>query len=191
MSTKADFSVDEWDLLRSSPLMASIIVVAASPSGPIGLVQESTAAGRIILEAATTAQTPLLKILAEDLGASMSIPKPPAGATPAHVQEAAAEILRRTSDLLAQKATPEEATEYKQWLAKVAQATAEASKEGGFLGVGGTLVSDEEKAALAAPRSILLWELPELFSFDDLRLEIDISSCACCMRKACRLGYTG
>lgn len=150
MSTKADFSVDEWDLLRSSPLMASIIVVAASPSGPIGLVQESTAAGRIILEASTTAQTPLLKTLAEDLGARMSIPKPPAGATPAQVQEAAAEILRRTSDLLAKKATPEEVTEYKQWLVKVAQATAEASKEGGFLGVGGTLVSDQEKVALVA-----------------------------------------
>ncbi len=150
MCTKADFSVDEWDLLRSSPLIASIIVVAARLKGPLGLVPESTAAGRIILEAATMAQTPLLKILAEDLGARMSIPKPPAGATPAHVQEAAAEILRRTSDLLAQKATPEEATEYKQWLAKVAQATAEASKEGGFLGVGGTLVSDVEKAALAA-----------------------------------------
>jgi hypothetical protein len=155
MSTKADFSVDEWDLLRSSPLMASIIVVAASPSGPIGLVQESAAAGRIILEAAATAQTPLLKTLAEDLGARMSIPKPPAGATPAHIQEAAAEILRRTSDLLAQKATPEEATEYKQWLVKVAQATAEASKEGGFLGVGGTLVSDQEKVALAAVKTAL------------------------------------
>jgi len=135
--------------------MASIIVVAASPSGPIGLVQESTAAGRIILEAATTAQTPLLKTLAEDLSARMSIPKPPAGATAPQIQEAAAEILRRTSDLLAKKATPEEATEYKQWLVKVAQATAEASKEGGFLGVGGTLVSDQEKAALAAVNTAL------------------------------------
>ena len=36
MSGKADFSVDEWDLLRSSPLMASMLVVAASPSGPVG-----------------------------------------------------------------------------------------------------------------------------------------------------------
>jgi hypothetical protein len=155
MSTKADFSVEEWDLLRSSPLMASILVMAASPSGPIGVVQESTAAGRVILQAAATAQTPLLKTLAEDLQSTMSIPKPPAGATPAHVQEAAAEILRRTADLLAKKATPEEAAEYKQWLVKVAQATAEASKEGGFLGIGGTLVSAEEKTALAAVNTAL------------------------------------
>jgi hypothetical protein len=155
MSTKADFSVEEWDLFRSSPLMASILVVAASPSGPVGIVQESAAAGRMIIEAAGTAQTPLLKELAEDMKARMSIPKPPAGASPAQIQEAAAEILRRTSDLLAKKATPEESAEFKQWLVKVSSATAEASKEGGFLGFGGTLVSDEEKTALAAVHTAL------------------------------------
>jgi hypothetical protein len=155
MSTKADFSVDEWDLLRSAPLMSSILVVAASPSGPIGIIQESTAVGKMILQTTQTAQTPLLQELAKDLTEKMAIPKPPAGATPPQIQAAAAEILKRTSDLLAQKATPEETAEIKQWLAKVAQTTAEATKEGGFLGFGGTLVSDEEKAALATVNTTL------------------------------------
>src|SRR5580692_3999698 len=101
MSTRADFSVDEWDLLRSSPLMASILVVAASPSGPVGLVQESAAAGKMILQSATSARTPLLKDLSEDLTQKMSFPKPPTGASPVQVQGAATEILKRTSDLLA------------------------------------------------------------------------------------------
>jgi hypothetical protein len=148
MSGKADFSVDEWDLLRSSPLMASMLVVAASPSGPVGLVQESSAAAKTIMQTAGTAQTPLLKALSEDVTQTMTIPKPPPGATPGQVQEAAAEILRRTSALLATKATPDETAEMKVWLAKVAQATAEAAKEGGFLGFGGASVSDQEKAAL-------------------------------------------
>jgi hypothetical protein len=39
-------------------------------------------------------------------------------------------------------------TDYKRWLLSLAQKTAEASKEGGFLGVGGTLVSDEETHAV-------------------------------------------
>jgi hypothetical protein len=155
MSGKADLSADEWDLLRSSPLMASLLVVAASPSGPVGLVQESSAAGRLVMEAAGNAQTPLLKALAEDMMKTMAIPRPPAGATPAQVQEAAAEILRRTSALLATKATPEETNEIKEWLAKVAQSTAEAAKEGGFLGIGGVLVSDQEKAALATVHDAL------------------------------------
>jgi hypothetical protein len=155
MSGKADFSADEWDLIRSAPLMASLLVVAASPSGPVGLVQESSAAGRLVMEAAGNAQTPLLKALAEDMVKTMAIPRPPAGATPAQVQEAAAEILRRTSALLATKATPEETNEIKEWLAKIAQSTAEAAKEGGFLGIGGTLVSDQEKAALATVHDAL------------------------------------
>lgn len=149
MSGKADFSVDEWDLLRSSPLMASMLVVAASPSGPVGLVQESAAAAKTIMQSVGAAQTPLLKALSEDVTQTMAIPKPPPGATPGQVQEAAAEILRRTSALLTTKATPEETTEIKGWLARVAQATAEAAKEGGFLGFGGVSVSNQEKAALA------------------------------------------
>ena len=149
MSTKADFNADQWDLLRTSPMMAAVLVMTASPSGPVGLVQESAAAGRMILDAANTAQTPLLKSLADDMKSTMSITKAPPGATPAAVQEASTEILRRTSELLGQKATPEEATEVKGWLAKIAQATAEATKEGGFLGFGGTLVSAEETAAIA------------------------------------------
>ena len=155
MSGKPDFSVDEWDLLRSSPLMASLLLVAASPSGPVGLIQESGAAGKLIMQTAETARTPLLKALSEDVMQTMAIPKPPPGATPAQVQGAAAEILKRTSELLARKATLEEANEVKAWLAKVAQVTAEAAKEGGFLGIGGTLVSDEEKAALATVNSAL------------------------------------
>jgi hypothetical protein len=148
MTEKANFSADDWDLLRSAPAMASLLVVAASPSGPVGLIQESGAASNAITEAAATAQTPLLKSLAEDVTQTMTIPRPPAGATPEQVKDAAAEILRRTSALLATKATPDEANEVKEWLSRIAQATAEAAKEGGFLGIGGTLVSDEEKAAL-------------------------------------------
>jgi hypothetical protein len=155
MSGKADFNVDEWDLLRTAPMMASLLVVAASPSGPVGLIQESTAAGTVVKDAAANAHTPLLKSLAEDLNQTLTIPRAPQGATPDKVQEAAAEILRRTSALLASKATPEESNEIKEWLSRIAQATAEAAKEGGFLGIGGTQISDEEKAALGNVHSAL------------------------------------
>jgi hypothetical protein len=136
-------------------MMAAVLVMTASPSGPVGLFQESAAAGRMIMEAANSAQTPLLKSLADDMKSSMSIGKMPPRATPAAVQEAATEILRRTSELLGNKAAPEEAAEVRQWLTKVAQATAEAAKEGGFLGFGGTLVSEQEKAAIARVNATL------------------------------------
>jgi hypothetical protein len=136
-------------------MMAAIMVVTASPSGPIGLLKESAAASKMILEAADSAKTPLLKSLAEDLKTSVSLPKVPPGASPDAVQSAATEILHRTSELLGKKAAPEEATEMKQWLAQIALKTAEATKEGGFLGFGGTLVSDVEKAAIAKVNSSL------------------------------------
>jgi hypothetical protein len=155
MSTKADYNADEWGLLRTAPMMAAIIVVSASPSGPIGLLKESAAAGKMILQAAQSANTPLLKSLAQDLESSITVPGTPPGSPPEAVQSAATEILRRTSELLENKAAPEESTETKEWLAQIAQKTAEAAKEGGFLGFGGTLVSDEERAAIAQVNSSL------------------------------------
>ncbi len=44
--------------------------------------------------------------------------------------------------------SPPDAIAYRRFLTEVAMKVAEASKEGGFLGVGGTLVSPEEKVAL-------------------------------------------
>ena len=49
--------------------------------------------------------------------------------------------------LLSQKA-PAEAEGYKQWVHHAAQLSAEAAKEGGFLGIGGTKVSEAETIAL-------------------------------------------
>jgi hypothetical protein len=155
VSGKTDFNVDEWDLLRSAPMMASLLVVAASPSGPLGLIQESAAAGKVVTEAAAGAQTPLLKELAEDLTRTMTIPRSPEGNTPDEMQGAAASVLQRASSLLAAKATPEETAEIKEWLSKIGVATAEAAKEGGFLGFGGTQVSQEEQTALETIRIAL------------------------------------
>ena len=47
-----------------------------------------------------------------------------------------------------QNKSPEEAESYAQFLMDVAKITAEASKEGGFLGIGAVRVSQQEEAAL-------------------------------------------
>ena len=46
------------------------------------------------------------------------------------------------------KAKPDEAQGFKQWLVAVAQKVAEAAREGGFLGFGGTQVSEQEAATI-------------------------------------------
>ena len=66
----------------------------------------------------------------------------------ADVKRKAIEELHAVSGLLDAKA-PDEAAAFKSWLWSVAQKSAEAGKEGGFLGFGGVAVSDAEKATLA------------------------------------------
>jgi hypothetical protein len=51
--------------------------------------------------------------------------------------------------------SPAEADEYRDWLTTLAQKASEASKEGGFLGIGGKLVSEEEAAAVKELSSAL------------------------------------
>jgi hypothetical protein len=51
--------------------------------------------------------------------------------------------------------SPAESVAYKDKIPKTAQATAEAGKDGSFLGVGGTLVSADEQVALDAIKTTL------------------------------------
>ncbi len=51
---------------------------------------------------------------------------------------------KAVAKILDQKASPEEADEYKVWAMTIAENVAKAAKEGGFLGIGGTRVSAGE-----------------------------------------------
>ena len=148
MANKNSFTTEEWDVLRQVPFMTGLIVVAASPSGPIGLMKESAAASRMILEAIQTSQTEMMKSLAEDLKASMQVPRLESN-SPEDVRTAGLNMCRRASFFIKSKASAEEGAEFRTFLNTLAKNVAEASKEGGFLGFGGTLVSDAEQTALA------------------------------------------
>jgi hypothetical protein len=63
----------------------------------------------------------------------------------ATAQAAPPELTKDASDAKA----PGDAADFKGWLLSISQKVAEASAEGGFLGVGGVQVSDAEKATLA------------------------------------------
>jgi hypothetical protein len=56
--------------------------------------------------------------------------------------------VRQVAALIDKKAKPDEAQGFKQWLVAVTQKVAEAAKEGGFLGFGGTQVSEQEGATI-------------------------------------------
>ena len=70
MTTKADFTAEEWNQIRRAPFMAGLAVVAASPSGPFGVVKEMFAVGKMLAEAkAQGSSNDLVKALVADLEA--------------------------------------------------------------------------------------------------------------------------
>ena len=56
MSTKADYSAEEWGLVLKAPLMAGLAVIAASPSGPLRVLREMFAVGKLVAETKTQAE---------------------------------------------------------------------------------------------------------------------------------------
>ena len=156
MANKASFTPEEWVLLLQSPMMAGMAVSAAEPSGLFGMLKESFATGKLLVQAKSDATAnELVKAVAADYetaegrkAASEGLKAKLGGGQPGDIKAKALDALRQVTTLLTAKA-PGDAAAYKAWLAHISQNVAEASKEGGFLGFGGVQVSDAEKATLA------------------------------------------
>ena len=156
MAGKNDFTPEEWKTLLESPMMAGIAVTAADPSGLWGSLKESMASARTIMGAAhDSAAAELVRAIASDYetadGRSVAregLRAELSGKRPADIVTKALSAVKKAAELIDAKA-PGDAASYKTWLQHIAQAVAEASKEGGFLGFGGTQISEAEKATLA------------------------------------------
>lgn len=156
MTDKSSFAPDEWKLLLESVMMAGIAVTEADPGGLWGRLRESMASARALVQAQQDPQTgPLIKAVVGDFqtatGQGMAMDglhEKLAGKNPAERSAQCIETLRQAGALIDSKA-PDDAPAFKGWLRDISQHVAEASKEGGFLGIGGVLVSDSEKATLA------------------------------------------
>jgi hypothetical protein len=157
MATKADFTPDEWKLLLQSPLVAGVAISAADPRGLIGMMKESMASARAVLQAiADPNADALVKAVAGEFETSEGrglaengVKAVISGArAPADIVSKALDGLKAVAALLDAKGGPD-AAPFKTWLAGVAKSVAEAAPEGGFLGFGGTKVSETEKATVA------------------------------------------
>ena len=156
MTTKADYTDEEWAALRRAPLVAGLAVSFADPGGPIELTKESMAARRAI--AKPPGDEPLLITLSQDAMAherENADLKHALDLKASSAREQIADELRRVAGIVSQKATPEEAAAFREWMLTAAQDAANAAKEGGFLGIGAVRVSEGEERMLATLRDIL------------------------------------
>jgi hypothetical protein len=155
MTTKSNFTPDEWRVLLESVMAAGIAITAAEPSGLWGLLKESFAAGTMLTKAKNNPGTnALIKAVVDDFnttegGAARDALKSKfKDCKPEQVKGKCIETLRQVAAIVDAKA-PDDAAAYKSWLQQISQNVAEAAKEGGFLG-GGVPVSEAETATLTA-----------------------------------------
>ena len=157
MTTKSAFSEEEWSSLVQAPFLVGMAIALADPGGPIEATKESMATIRGATNPTTREE--LLTDVALDVQQMTQARqhplkgyRPGAGGDP---REEVLEKVRAARALVGSKATPEEATAFGNWLVEVAQAAADAAKEGGFMGIGAQQISDREQAMLDRIREIV------------------------------------
>jgi hypothetical protein len=128
-------------------------ISVADPGGPIELVKETAATLKAVLhEGQGGGRGELVDAIAhEATDAARQRKSPLAGFKPSKGTTAGAEILDELSEvnrIVSQKATPEEAAAFRDWLLAAAQEAANAAKEGGCMGFHAERVSEGEQRML-------------------------------------------
>jgi hypothetical protein len=150
VTTKSDFSEEEWTRIVRAPFVAGLAITLADPGGPIEAAKETMAT----MKSATSppSREPLLADVALDIQAmTQERQHPLKGYKPTKNERAGSQVveeLRAVKSLVAARATPEESAAFGAWLVASAQAAAEAAKEGGFMGFGAEQVSEGEQAMI-------------------------------------------
>lgn len=155
MSSLSDYTPAEVATLTRAPLIVGMMVVGASLSGPLGVVKELLAA--VHATEAASKQAPETSIL-RSLFANprMRAQQEQLAQEKPETLDPAMQLqkIRQALFILASKGDPSELAAYKALLLKAAEDTANAAKEGGFLGIGGTRVSEQEQAVIDQIRAL-------------------------------------
>lgn len=150
MTTKADFTDEEWNRVRRAPFVAGMAISLADPGGPIEVAKETMASVRST--STPPSEEELLLSISHDIQGLVKTKQNPMGDfKPRNAALAGQQVideLRAVNEIVTAKATPEEAAAFRHWLMTTAQAAADAAKEGGFMGFGAEQVSKGERDML-------------------------------------------
>jgi hypothetical protein len=147
MTTQADYTAEEWELLRKAPLIMAAAVIVSDLSGSIGVAREFLSMAQAVEETGQRHDpNELVAALVADLQA------PQAERTEetediTDISETRAKALaesREIAAVLARKSPPSETEGFKRWMLSIAKRVSEAAREGGVLGIGSKLVSEKE-----------------------------------------------
>ena len=141
-ATKAKYLPSQWSDVRLGAAAVAVRVMGASPSGFVGAAKEVAALTQTLSESRKDASpTSILNLAFEtELGKDDYKKLPEGGPALVGVAQRAMQAIVTNS--------PSDALAYGRLLVDAATRVAEASKEGGFFGIGGTRVSDQEQQAI-------------------------------------------
>ena len=137
MTTKADFTEEEWDLVLEGPTSAGLVVSAAERGGTF---REAISMAKAYSEARK--QHGDSELLDEVVSAKPEVDRT-RHANYAELKDYSLERLRQAIALVSDKASPEELGDYRGFVVAVAERTAGAKTEGD------EPVSEAERAAIA------------------------------------------
>jgi hypothetical protein len=138
---------DDWAKVLAGPAAALAAVAASDLSGPLDSIREAKAAAAALEQAARAA--PPGSLVATAFGAGMTSDMVKRMRALAPSRDGLIDLIRSSAAVVAAR-SPGDVAAYRDTVNAVARATAQASKDGGFLGIGGKPVSDDEQRALDA-----------------------------------------
>ncbi|MFN2197277.1 MAG: hypothetical protein ACK2UW_14245 [Anaerolineales bacterium] len=151
MTTKNDFTTQEWEDLLQAPILAGMVVIISDVSvTAMGRELKGLFNAILAQDAPPDAQELVAAVVADytaraERNEKLEQPELDNDGDP---KQQLMDQLKQNLSVLDTKSSPAEKAGFCTWLLQVAQATAEAGREGGFLGIGSVRVSDLEQAAL-------------------------------------------
>jgi hypothetical protein len=131
----------------------------ADPGGPIEAIKETAATLKTVTGASdSSTRGGFVALLAGEVSEEARQRKSPLAGFKPKGATAGQEILdelRAVNEIVAAKATPEEADAYRAWLLAAAKEAADAAKEGGFMGFKAERVSEGEQRMLDQLATVL------------------------------------
>jgi len=142
VTRKADFNAEEWERIVQGPPLAGLRVIAADRGGTL---RETVSMAQAYAEARRDhGESELL----DEIVATPPQLDPSQLGAPAALPSATLQGLEEAVRILESKATLEEVDGYRRFVLGLGERVARAHKEGGFLGLGGKEISDDEQRAL-------------------------------------------
>ncbi|MCW2637947.1 MAG: hypothetical protein JWP76_253 [Dactylosporangium sp.] len=150
MTSQLVYSDEEWGLLVGLPQSVMVAAVLAEGDSTNRTATESSA-GLDAIAAGRDSGSTLVRDVALELVSRLGDPE--TGELPPVLEMGTREVdlgevldrARAATDLLTAKAGPGEAAAYRHWLVGIADQVVNAARSGGFLGIGGSWVSESER----------------------------------------------